>query len=520
MPKPSFVSARQPDHGYSPAGDGSDHPPVWSGQSPLEANYLAGILPGAPDLGKGLLRNFLAVQTEDGQIDHRPGLAGQRGKLLAAPLLASLGWELYQNDPDDEFLVEIYPALLKFFWHWFAPENDRNNDSVPKWVHPMQTGFEDHPLFGGWYAWSRGVDISTVHSPALLAMLYREAQSLMKMAENLDQRADTVTLRVQADVLAEAAQKCWDPRHATFRYRDRDSGLTPRGKIIASQRGAGTLKLKETYEKPVRLLIEVISKKRASHRPEAVISEFVTRLGNGERLSQLDFQWRSNGAVATSQKVYGRIGKITVNGVDARDKVTIRAVDLTLEDQSHLLPLWAEMLDVQQAQALIGRTLLNAERFDRPFGIPACPSAPRKDAEAVCLSVHLPWNQMVIEGLLAYGFRSDAARLFVHLMAGVRQNLQQNHAFYQSYNAEVGTGIGERNALAGLAPVGLFLKLLGVQVYSDTRVRLEGQNPFPWTVTIRLRGLSVTRHAEYTEVTFPNGQHVTVTDALPCIVSM
>ena len=34
-----------------------------------------------------LLKNFLAIQSEDGSIDGKPGLAGQRGRYLATPLL-------------------------------------------------------------------------------------------------------------------------------------------------------------------------------------------------------------------------------------------------------------------------------------------------------------------------------------------------------------------------------------------------------------------------------------------------
>ena len=41
---PSFVSARGPDNGYSPKGDGTDYPSSWNGQTPLEAYYLANIL--------------------------------------------------------------------------------------------------------------------------------------------------------------------------------------------------------------------------------------------------------------------------------------------------------------------------------------------------------------------------------------------------------------------------------------------------------------------------------------------
>ena len=206
--------------------------------------------------------------------------------------------------------------------------------------------------------------------------------------------------------------------------------------------------------------------------------------------------------------------------VDENDKVIIRSVDLSGDDQTLLLPLWAGMMDEQKARALVNRTLLNAEKFDRPFGLPACPSPPKKDAAAVCQSVHLPWNQLIIEGLLHNGYEHEATRFFAHLMQGILQNLRQNNAFYEHYNAEVGTGVGERNALSGLAPTGLFLELLGVRIISDRKVKLERQNPFPWTVTVRYRGLTVKREMRRTTITFLNGEQVEVADEVPCVVSL
>jgi hypothetical protein len=82
------------------------------------------------------------------------------------------------------------------------------------------------------------------------------------------------------------------------------------------------------------------------------------------------------------------------------------------------------------------------------------------------LSVSLPWNTLIAEGLLAYGFRAEATRLTAHLMNAVIQNLKQNRAFYQRYHAETGAGIGERNSLTGFAPVGLFMQALGVTILS------------------------------------------------------
>jgi hypothetical protein len=121
LPHPSFVQARGSDQGYSRKGEGSDYPASWNGQSPLDAYYLSSLLPAAPGLARGLLRNFLAVQNADGSVDGKPGLGGQRGRYPAMPILASMAWSLRCADGEDEFLAEVFPKLLKFFWSWFPP---------------------------------------------------------------------------------------------------------------------------------------------------------------------------------------------------------------------------------------------------------------------------------------------------------------------------------------------------------------------------------------------------------------
>ncbi len=520
FPHPSFVTARQPDHGNSLKGDGSDYAANWNGQTPLDTYYFANLLPGIPEIGQGLVKNFITAQNENGIIDHKPGIAGQRSKILATPLLASLAWKVYEESQDNTFLAEVYPALQKFFWAWFDPEHDRNHDNLPEWDHPLQTGFEDHPLFNTWHAWARGVDITTVHSPALFAALYGEAKSLAKISEIVGQKNDIAVLNAQKELLLQGVQACWEPRSSSFRHLDRDSNLAQRGKVLVRQKGGGEIKLKENFEKPIRLLIEIKPKDKATRRAGVEISEYVTKAGDDEFLSPLDFKPTQAGSVATSKKIYTKIGKISMDDVGAEDKVIIRTVDLSADDQTQLLPLWAEMLDENQARTLVSRTIANAEKFDRPFGLPACPSPLSQAATATCLSVHLPWNQLIAEGLLAYGYRKEATHLFVHLMHGILQNLKANNAFYQRYNAEVGTGIGERNALEGLAPVGLFMQILGVRIISPTKVRLEGENPFAWGVTLRFRGLVIKREMQKTEITFPNGEQVEITDDAPCVVSI
>jgi hypothetical protein len=189
------------------------------------------------------------------------------------------------------------------------------------------------------------------------------------------------------------------------------------------------------------------------------------------------------------------------------------------------LPLWAGIPGPDQLSDLVARTIFAPERFGGAYGLPACvptASAPGRlpSEDPVCQSVHLPWNALVGEGLLAYGLRAEAAALVERLMSAVVRNLKQQRAFATAYHAGTGAGLGERNALHGLAPLGLFLDTLGVRIETSRRLVLSGKNPFPWPVTVKYRGLTVTRRAEGTTVVFPDGQSLTLNDPTEAVVSI
>jgi hypothetical protein len=517
LPNPSFVRSRQPDCGYSHSGDGLDYPPAWNGQSPFDAWYLSSLLPVAPGLKRGLIENYLSVQVQNGSIDGRPGLAGQRAKFPAAPLLASLAWNYYQELQRDDYLAEVFPKLLSFFQSWFLPEHDLDGDGIPAWDHVLQTGFDDHPLFDVWHPWSRGISISALFNPELESLLYREATSLILMAEKLERAAELGPLHQNAAVLRSSVEAGWNANAALYRYRERLTGVSSLGRRIGGHKGSGEMRpQKAIFEPPVRLLIEIQTKNAAAPKPVVEIAG----LPESEVIAEHQFQWRSGGLVATSTKVYNKITRLKIQGLEETDKVVLHSVDSSSEDITLFTPLWAHLAEQRQAQDIVSRSLFDGGRFDRPFGIPALPALPDPKAEVVAQGIHLPWNQILGEGLLAYGFRIEAARLIGRLMGAVIQSLKQSRAFYERYHAETGAGIGERGALTGLAPVGLFLQTLGVAFLSPACVRLEGVNPFPWPVTILYKGLKVTRGLEATEVVFPNGQVVTVTDPSPCIVSL
>ena len=132
----------------------------------------------------------------------------------------------------------------------------------------------------------------------------------------------------------------------------------------------------------------------------------------------------------------------------------------------------------------------------------------------------LPWNTFIGEGLVDYGFRAEAAELVTRLMNAIVLNLKRDKAFRRYYHSQTGAGIGERDALVGLAPLGLFLYTLGVKLLSPTRVEIAGTNPFPWPVTVKYRGLTILRQNEKTTIIFPDGQAVTLDGSESRIVAL
>jgi hypothetical protein len=521
LPNRSFVFSRQPDQGYSRLGDGSDYQHFWNGQPALETYYLSSFLnTTAPELARGILQNYIAVQDpHDGTIDCKPGLAGQRGRFLAAPYLSSMTWRLTREGREKDFLASLYPSLHSFFWSWFSPTRDHDRNGLPEWQHQIQTGFEENPLFDGWHDWAQGIKITTVQSPALSSALYRESQCLIKMADLLGRSSDKVLLAAQAETLRKGIQACWDPDAALYRYSDRDTHLSQPGKLLSERQAAPEIDIQKEFKQPVRLVIRILGQDEKLKRPRVIVIGQLNGQEQTEILDSHDFSYSSGGAVATTEKVYTALGHFEFDGLNRRDRINIQTVDLTIADHTLLLPLWAEVLNEQEAHALVYRTILDADHFDHPYGIPALPRLFIRDADPVSLSVHLPWNQLIGEGLLAYGYRREAVRLTAHLMSAVIQNLKRSQAFYRTYHAETGSGQGERNTLHGLAPLGLFLDALGVEIQSPTRVILKGENLFPWPVTVKYKGLTVTRLMGQTEVIFPNGQPTIISDPSNVVVS-
>jgi len=519
LPHPSFVMARQPDHGYSSRGDGRDYSAQWDGQSVHDAIYIASLLPGSPELVAGLVRNFLSTQDEKGFVDCRPGLAGQRGRWLAAPLLAELAWNSYRQTRDKDFLLEVFPKILAFYKRWFDPACDQDQDGFPEWDHPLQTGFEDNPAFNSLGKGDQGADIRFFESPALAACLWREYHTLVKLADELELTDQMKDFGVLADGLYVGVTACWNKKNSFYNYRDRDTHNTLKGRPIVTRTGSGSYKPKSVFKQPVRLLIQVWAANRTTRNLNVHIQGYSSSGLVVEYLERKDFRWNMELAVAVSHQVYTSLEEIEVKGLQPSDKLIVRSLDYMQEDQTGILPLWAGIPDDLKAASLVKSNLFNRKNFWHQAGFSTHKFTGSKDVLEESREVQFPWNQFIGSGLLDYGWRSEVSQLMTRLMETAIESLKQQGSFFNSYQAESRVGQGERNSLRGLVPVGLFLQTLGVRIISPDIVRLEGLNPFPWPVTLRYRGLVVVRQLDFTDITFPDGQNIRVTDPAVCLVS-
>ena len=524
---PTFVLSRQPDQGFSSRGDGSDYDHLCDGQTSFDAYYLLDfLLPAYPDVAEGFIRNFLEVQEEDGFIDWKVGLGGQRSKLLATPLLASITWRIFKINNHTSFLEEVFPGLLKFMNCWFTPQHDRDGDGIPEWDHPLQAGLEDHPIYSQWHDCQvhrdfQGIDISTIESPALCAFLYNEFDSLVQIGKIINRAQEIDKLESNALKLKKVVEATWDEGASCYFNRDRDSHHTTKGLLILEGKGSGTCLVNRRFDNAIRPYINIFTEETVRRRP-VIFLHGISASGNAriERITDDQIRWIPGLGKISSNHIYSFLSRVEIRGLEQEDRFSLFSVGYDFRDLSTLLPLWTGIPDSERARLLVEETIINPSRFWHNYGLPLSTDYFNIATTDTSPSVNLPWNSMIGKGLNKFGYQREAVELFTRLMQATIKSLKSERAFCQYYHADNAQGLGERNVLSGLTPMALFLETLGVELISPTRVGLSGINPYPWPVTIKFRGLTVLRQKTRSTVIFPDGQSVEIEDTSPQIVSL
>jgi hypothetical protein len=519
----SYVDSRRPDRGFYPLPNKTGSKFSKKGQTTLGTFYLANfLLPSAPGLFHSLIDNFIIDQSPQDEKEIALTPARDQDRSLDTPLLSSMVWAYYQISGDREYLAQLYPGLLSQFYLWFDEAHDRDQDTFPEWDQPAQTGFEENPLFSYLGDLSIGIDISKVESPDLLAYLFNECQALISIGREINHEESLQHLQDIVDVIRVLAQKSWDDVHASYFYRDRDSHAVTFSQVIGTRSGSGLIEVNQDFIQPVRPQIQLKTRSEGTKPVQIYIQGTLSRgVHRVEHIEPAHIHWQLNSGFVTSNYTYESIEQIEINGLTPDDEVVVRTAGAIGEDITMLLPLWSGIPTPEQAKVLINLTILNKKRFLSPFGIRSFIGIRQPEEFPENLSsVQVLWSYFVMKGLIRYGERNKAAEIFSRLTKAVVNSIKKDMTLHKYYRQDTGFPWGNQNSLSCLVPVGLFLEILGVKIYSPSRLEISGGNPFPWSVTIKYRGLTVVHQKDKSMIIFSDGQNLTIDNQTPKIINL
>ncbi|HEX3052477.1 MAG TPA: hypothetical protein VHP83_17580, partial [Aggregatilineaceae bacterium] len=510
LPNPSFVLTRKIGQGYAvsgthPAGFGA----TWGGQTIPDALAISGTVAiAAPELAKGIVRNFIAVQHGDGTIDAKPGLDGQRAGVLAPPLLATLALAVYQNTGDKEFLAECMDGLRAFFERWFKPDLDRDRDGMPEWSKADQGAFVDSPTLAQNRRWSQGLDITTIETPDLAAYLVREASTLIRIAKLLNRPDDVKEIQGRLDEIEKQLDAMWHADSGTFRYRDRDTHRTPAGETIFEAKGDQALRDFTALVMPSRLILRVNGGMNYKPKVGCTIEgvDFNGKPAN-ETVNADAFDWYRNSGAATTKTVWKEIKYLKFDGLSRVYNVQVGTVNLTRHDQALLMPLWTNTISKKQVEQTVA-LISDPAMYWQEYGVPGCPANdPAFDPMHLngCGGMFPAWNERIAWALIEHGYIKEAAELFQRVIKAQVASLQKEQHFRAFYNSQTGEGLGDTDVISGVPSVGWFARLFGAHALGADQVIITGAYGFDEKMTWKQHGVSIQRDPNGTTIRFPSG---------------
>ena len=175
------------------------------------------------------------------------------------------------------------------------------------------------------------------------------------------------------------------------------------------------------------------------------------------------------------------------------------------------MPIASNLLTYAQLESLVNNTILSS-KTQLNYGIPKVLNFTGDNKSLSENEINIPWNMLIVERLIDCKFIPVATQLFSKLMDLQVQTLAQYHAFFEAYDASNASPRGHQNALAGLIPPTVFLKLIGVDIKSPKEVIVFGEFPFLTPVKINFCGLSIYRSIQNTNIVLPNGKIIRIND--------
>ena len=363
---PTLTTTRMPDHGYSRSHDGSDSGPAWGIQTTLDT-FLAArmLLPGQPDILKGLLQNFLDQQADNGALEMLTSWTGKRSGKIATPLCVGLALDLFNYTQDKDWLGRVFPQLLQSLNAWFSPSIDRDQDGFPEWQHVLQTGL-------GSTAGDSGVEtletlVQCAESPALAALLYKEFKSLLVMANTLGIIESSEWLNKKTLLLKELVQSCWNEKEGFFQYRDYMNHTLKTSSRVISYKRNGHFPIATQKSNASSTVVRI---ERSTDSPHGFIIQIQTT-GQVLTFTERSFVWRGAKGLAVLDIPVGDIQSIDIRGLKKSESLHLSEPAFDHFDASAIIPFWAGCASTDQLRRFVEGKLASFEDMAKADQLPA-----------------------------------------------------------------------------------------------------------------------------------------------------
>ncbi len=458
--------------------------------------------PDAPSMlqFKQFVRVLLPAQVESAVELVRGALINLPSQSKSAPpfpQLAALVWDVHSYHQQPQFLAECLPMLAEQTLRWFSPRHDRDQDALPEWPTPEHAGLTDLPNFDVWQEDGFPTQISTAESLGLAILLTNELETIQRMARVLGDEALSAQLRPYQERLTAAVAR-FRAEHPDASFIDRDTHRVHLSlKLIELQLPDPTWQ-SVPLETPARLNILLKQGFALAMLPAfEVVGADAKGRELRETIDSSQILWLPHGFQITTQKVYARFDRL--EGLDVsfiRHKLLqVYTSDLQISDISQQLG-WEGQAGEAELPAWVASPDLR-HRFGLPTDL--------NPANAEGNKVNIGWNCLLIEHLNRIGEKKLAFDLLSRLMLGYTRMLKQEHALVEGFQSSTGACLGDRNSIHALLPPLLLLELAGIQIINEQKVSISGENPCPWALVVRFRGLEVRREGKNTTIQFPDG---------------
>jgi hypothetical protein len=465
------------------------------------------LLPAQPEMVKELINTVLDYQQADGTIPWAVKPNGTPTKTAAPPLLAGITRDVYAVTKESAWLGQVYPPLLNAYKKWSGPIAKKSADHWPVWDHLLQTGLDSAPLYSVWNQSDQGVDLQYVDSPALGAMLFHECQALIEISQILEKDEELNWLQSSAAEIKTHVMAGWNEQGGTFRYRDIVTRQSLAAKKLFHGQMDGTAGKKITIGGERRLIVRCQKAEGFSCNAEVILKG---RNAVGETSEKFRFnssQFQDKVARITSQNLYTQLDSVEISGLQKGDLVQVDAAGFDDEDISLLVPLWAGIPSLDQAQALWERTI--KPRYLSSFGLANIPL----DRYTGQTHVMTPlWNWLIVEGLLKYGLREDAALVIKAALSGLTTQWKANQVMNDGIRTSDSQGIGTRENVDSLAAILPFLRALGIEEFQQKELLFAGLNEFLAPFTVQYGRVNVQLKSDCTAISTLNGLKIEIHD--------